>query len=167
MNTEAGQRAQLTSNTSKAVTQAYDSDDSDIEQMTKQGPAKSALNNLFSGKTEGDANDQAQADEEDEDEEYLARINKKQQTKKKGKSTKYQKDKIGTKDAKVLTGGRTVADHTELSKLTAQMSERSKAIKKDKKKSGAKGTSNEITREKVFAKLKKARIAVSTRAINK
>ena len=35
MNTEAGQRAQLTSNTNKAATQAYDSDDSDIEQMTK------------------------------------------------------------------------------------------------------------------------------------
>ena len=65
----------------------------------------------------------------------------------------------------MLTGGQTVADHAELSKFTDKMNERSKVIKKDRK--TAKGTSHEITKAKVMAKLKKARVAVSTYRINK
>ena len=72
------------------------------------------------------------------------------------------KDKITTKDARVLMSGRTVADHAELSKI----SDRSKAIKKGGKRD-AKGTSHEITRAKVQAKLAKARVAVSTYRINR
>ena len=61
----------------------------------------------------------------------------------------------------MLTGGQTVADHKELSKL-----DKSKTIKKGGRKD-AKGTSHEITKEKVMAKLAKARVAVSTYRINK
>ena len=70
------------------------------------------------------------------------------------------------KDARVLTGGRTVADHVELSKLESSLNQRSKVIKKDKGKT-AKGTSHEITKAKVLAKLKNSRVAVSTYRINK
>ena len=76
------------------------------------------------------------------------------------------RDKITTKDARVLTGGQTVADHAELSKMQSKINDRSKTIKKGGKKD-AKGTSHEITKEKVRAKLAKARVAVSTYRINK
>lgn len=59
-------------------------------------------------------------------------------------------------------GGRTVAENADLSKV----SERSKAIKKKGDKS-AKGTSHEITKAKVLAKLAKSRVAVSTYRINR
>lgn len=65
----------------------------------------------------------------------------------------------------MLTGGMTVADHSELSKLQTKLNERSKAIKKDSRSS--KGTSHEITKAKVTEKLKKARVAISTYRINK
>lgn len=65
----------------------------------------------------------------------------------------------------MLTGGRTAADHAELGRMQTKLLERSKAIKKDSK--TAKGTSNEITKAKVMAKLKKARVAISTYRINK
>ena len=65
----------------------------------------------------------------------------------------------------MLTGGMTVADHAELSKLENKLNSRSKAIKKDSK--TARGTSHEITKAKVNAKLKKARVAISTYRINK
>ena len=58
-----------------------------------------------------------------------------------------------------MLGGRTVAENADLSKV----SDRSKAIKKK----GAKGTSHEITKEKVMAKLAKSRVAVSTARINR
>ena len=86
----------------------------------------------------------------------LTRQERKQKKRKLGRG----KDKISTKDARVLTGGQTVADHAELSRLQAQLkvNDRSKAIKKN----SAKGTSHEITKAKVLGKLKKARVAVST-----
>ena len=78
-------------------------------------------------------------------------------------------DRITTKDARVLTGGQTVADHAELSRLESKLNERSKAIKKGggASKKNAKGTSHELTKAKVLAKLKKSRVAVSTYRINK
>jgi len=119
---------------------------------------KSGLNNLFSGKQDGQ--DDAQ-NSDAEDEAYLAKLSRqdrKQHKKRAGRG----KDKITTKDARVLTGGRTVADHAELSKV----SDRSKTIKKGGKRD-AKGTSHEITSAKVRAKLAKARVAVSTYRINR
>ena len=76
-------------------------------------------------------------------------------------------DRITTKDARVLTGGQTVADHSELSRLESKLNERSKGIKKGASKKTAKGTSHELTRVKVLEKLKKSRVAVSTYRINK
>lgn len=46
----------------------------------------------------------------------------------------------------MLTGGYTVADHAELSKIQSKISEKSKTIKKDKRR--GKGD-HEITKEKV------------------
>ena len=64
------------------------------------------------------------------------------------------KDKISTKDAKVLTGGLTLADNAEqIQKMTAKVSAKSKKIKK------AVGA-NEITKEQVMAKLKSRRLAI-------
>jgi len=78
------------------------------------------------------------------------------------------RDKITTKDARVLTGGHTVADHAELSRITASINAKSKDIKKGAKAGGgARGSPNEITKSKVLAKLKKSRVAVSTYRINK
>ena len=77
------------------------------------------------------------------------------------------KDKITTKDARVLTGGQTVADHAELSRLESQLNQRSKAIKKQGTARNALGTSHEITKAKVMAKLAKSRVAVSTQRIVK
>ena len=127
---------------------------------------KSNLNNLFSGKqTEQESGLQdGEGDADAEDDAYMSRLTRqerKQQRRKLGRG----KDKISTKDARVLTGGQTVADHAELSRLQAQLkvNDRSKAIKKN----SAKGTSHEITKAKVLGKLKKARVAVSTQRINK
>ena len=130
------------------------SDDSDLE--TQMAAKKSSLNNLFGGRKEDS--------DEEEDEAYMQKLSK--QDKKKGKK-KFgrDKDKISTKDARVLTGGQTVADHAELGRLQAKMNERSKVIKKNK--NTAEGTSNELTKAKVMAKLKKSRVAISTYRINK
>jgi len=112
---------------------------------------------LFSGKKEDGAAD-ADGKEPDEDEAYLAKLTR-QERKTHIKKKRNTKDKITTKDATVLTGGRTVAENANLSKV----SDRSKAIKKK----GVKGTSHEITKAKVQAKLAKARVAVSTFRINR
>ena len=71
---------------------------------------------------------------------------------------KYQKnkakDKISTKDAKVLTGGITLAENAEaIKKMTNKVSAKSKKIKKA---TGA----NEITKDQVMAKLKSRRLAI-------
>ena len=66
----------------------------------------------------------------------------------------------------MLTGGHTVADHAELSRLESAINSKSKVIKKNSGKT-AKGTSHEITKAKVLAKLKTSRVAVSTYRINK
>ncbi len=66
----------------------------------------------------------------------------------------------------MLTVGQTVADHKELSKFQSKINDKSKTIKKGAR-SDAKGTSHEITKEKVRAKLAKSRVAVSTYRINK
>ena len=138
-----------------------DSDDSDIEQIQKAAPKKSSLNNLFAGKQEGQGGQGQGENSDDEDEEYLAKLNR-QERKQHKKNRGRAKDKITTKDARVLMGGRTVAENADLSRV----SDRSKAIKKGGKKD-AKGTSHEITKEKVRAKLAKSRVAVSTYRINR
>jgi hypothetical protein len=64
--------------------------------------------------------------EEDKEQDYMAKLDKKER--KKFKKNKL-KDKIGTSDARVLTGARTVADNVSLSKLR-KVSDSSKRIKK-------------------------------------
>jgi hypothetical protein len=63
---------------------------------------------------------------EDKEQDYMAKLDKKER--KKFKKNKL-KDKIGTRDARVLTGARTVADNVSLSKLM-KVSDSSKRIKK-------------------------------------
>ena len=65
-------------------------------------------------------------DEDDKEQDYMAKLDKKER--KKFKKNKL-KDKIVTKDAKVLTGARTVADHASMSALM-KVSGSSKRIKK-------------------------------------
>ena len=126
---------------------------------------KSALNNLFGGKNvESDLEDNDRSGDEnnknDEEEAYMAKLSR--QERKKFKKNK-QKDKIGTKDAKVLTGGMTVADNAKMSRLTQKL-EASKPIKKG----GKKGVSpHEITREMVQHKLQTKRLAIPLRRLNK
>ena len=124
---------------------------------------KSALNNLFGGKNaESDREENGRSEDENNDEEeaYMAKLSR--QERKKFKKNK-QKDKIGTKDAKVLTGGMTVADNAQMSRLTQKL-EASKAIKKG----GKKGVSpHEITREMVQQKLQTKRLAIPLRRLNK
>ena len=77
-------------------------------------------------------------------------MNKKERKKyKKDKS----KDKIGTKDARVLTGGLTSVESAHVKKLESKLSAKSKKIKKN---AGA----NEITKESVLNKLKNRRLAI-------
>ena len=117
------------------------------------------MNNLFSGKKE-----EVDGDSGDEEAAYLSRLTAKERKTQKKKHGR-DRDKITTKDARVLIGGRTVADHSELSKLPHQgVNDRSKTIKKGGKRGG---NSHEITKEQVRAKLAKARVAVSTYRINK
>jgi hypothetical protein len=91
---------------------------------------------VFAGGAES-SDDQKEAKEQD----FLAKLDKKER--KKFVKNK-QKDKIGTKDARVLMGGRTLAENAVL--------KQSKQIKK--------GRFNEITREKVHEKLKSRRLAI-------
>ena len=121
---------------------------------------KSALNNLFGGKNAESDNEDGGSGDENNDEAYMAKLSR--QERKKFKKNK-QKDKIGTKDAKVLTGGMTVADNAQMSRLTQKL-EASKAIKKG----GKKGVSpHEITREMVQQKLQTKRLAIPLRRLNK
>ena len=73
--------------------------DSDASAASEEDekPVKAPLNNLFAGK--GDGEEQGSSEDE---EDYATKMNKKERKKyKRDKS----KDKIGTKDARVLTGG--------------------------------------------------------------
>jgi len=103
------------------------------------------MNKVFAGQEE------SSSEEEDQKErDYMSKLDKKER--KKFKKNKL-KDKIGTRDARVLTGARTVADNASLSALQ-KVSENSKRIKKGR------GTFNAITREQVHAKLKSRRLAI-------
>ena len=84
---------------------------------------QTSLNNLFGAKDDGE-----NGSEEGEEQAYVSKMNKKERK-------KYQKnkakDRISTKDAKVLTGGVTLADNAELiKKMTNKVSAKSKKIKK-------------------------------------
>ena len=108
-------------------------------------PVKAPLNALFAGK--GDGDEQAQSED---DEDFAAKMDKKERKKyKKDRS----KDKIGTKDARVLTGGLTSSESAAVKKLESKLSAKSKKIKKNA------GT-NEITKESVLNKLKNRRLAI-------
>lgn len=121
----------------------------------------SNLNNLFAG---GQQDSDGEGEGGVRDAEKAAFQSK--LTTKQGKGKGKKNDRISSKDARVLTGGHTVADHAEMSRLQAKMLERSKAIKKGKGKTAA-GTAHELTKQKVMDKLKRSRVAVSTDRINK
>ena len=113
-----------------------DSDQSEVQSEEEdQKPSKAPLNALFAGK--GDGEEQASSGDE---EDFANKKNKKERKKYRKDRTK---DKIGTKDATVLTGGLTYGDNAAtVKKLESKVSAKSKKIKKN---AGA----NEITKEKV------------------
>ena len=117
------------------------------EEKEKAKAMHTSLNNLFAGKGDGE-----EPGSNGEEEDYASKMNKKEK-KKFRKDRKL--DKIGTKDARVLTGGMTYADNAEaIKKLESnKVSAKSKKIKKN---AGA----HEITKEKVVEKLKNRRLAI-------
>ena len=129
-----------------------ESEESDEGEQSEQdseadGPAKqTALNNLFGAKEE-----QEEAEEGGGEEALLSKMKSKERKKYlKNKA----KDKITTKDAKVLMGGVNMSEGAEMiKKMSNKVSEKSKKIKKG---SGA----NEITKQQVMEKLKSRRLAI-------
>ena len=122
-----------------------DGDDNDVISEDDNVAQVKPLSKAFAGKDDS-------SDEEGKEQDYMAKLDKKER--KKFKKDK-QRDKIGTRDARVLTGARTVADHAILSAYKNKVSDSSKRIKKGR------GTfPNEITREKVHEKLKTRRLAI-------
>ena len=111
------------------------------------------LNSLFNGGDQADDDDDPKQGKE---EAFLSKLNR--QDRKKAKR-QLAKDKITTRDARVLTGGMTVAENATLSNIN-KVNPKSKKIKKS-------GGAHEITREQVMDKLKKRRMAVSTLRLNK
>lgn len=114
---------------------------SDDDNVAKTKPMSKA----FAGK------DESSDDDGGKEQDYMAKLDKKER--KKFKKDK-QRDKIGTRDARVLTGARTVADHKVLSAYNNKISDQSKRIKKGR------GTFHELSRDKVREKLKTRRLAI-------
>lgn len=76
-------------------------------------PQGKNLNKVFAGKAESSSSEDSSGEEEKE-KDYMSKLDK--QARKKFKKNK-KKDKIGMRDARILTGARTIADNAAMSSL--------------------------------------------------
>jgi hypothetical protein len=113
-------------------------------------PQGKNLNKAFAGKVESSISEDS-SDEEEKEKDYMSKLDK--QARKKFKKNK-KKDKIGMRDARILTGARTIADNAGMSALS-KVSDKSKRIKK-----GRFSGQHEITKESVHQKLQTRRLAI-------